>query len=114
MVKTLVNWKKQYEGEDNLVYNYYYLLMIGLNKIVLSEKEIKILVELNKKNYHSSELNELAELVGFKHQVLKNSLTKLKKYKLVSTVKSTYSLIQLLKVDPRVKTFEIKCVLNGL
>ncbi len=114
MVKTLVNWKKEYDGEDNLMFNYYYLLVIGLNKMILSDKEIKILVELNKKTYHSSDLNQLAEIVGFKHQVLKNSLTKLKKYRLVNSVKSNYSLIPLLKVDPRVKSFEIKCVLNGL
>jgi predicted transcriptional regulator len=114
MMKTLVNWKKQYTGEDELVYNYYYLLVIGLNKMTLSEKELKVLVELNKKTYHSSELNTLAQAVGFKHQVLKNSLTKLKKYSLVSSIKSTYTLNPILKIDTRVKSFEIKCVLNGV
>jgi hypothetical protein len=112
MKKVSINIKKDYQSIEDGIFNYYKLLLVGLNDITLSDKELTILVHLSKENYHSSKLSTLAENVGFKHQVLKNSLTKLKKLSLINCMKNTYSIHPGLKLDTTSESIEIKCTLN--
>jgi len=99
MKKVLVNLKRAYDSQDQLMFNYYHL-------------ELMVLVELNKQEYPASMIPDLATIVGYKPQVLKNTLTKLKKLKLVRNVDSKYSISPLLKLDPAVKSMDIKCSLQ--
>ena len=112
MKKVSINIKKEYSSIEDGIFNYYKLLLVGLNNITLSDKELQVLVNLSKKSYHSSLLPELADVVGFKHQVLKNTLTKLKKLTLISCTKNTYSIHPGLKLDSSSAGIEIKCSLN--
>jgi hypothetical protein len=112
MKKSLISWKRGYENKDLLLYRYFKLLLIGFNDITLSDRELNVLVELNNSEYHSSKLGVIAEKVGFKHQVLKNTLTKLKKYKLVYCIKNTYSINPAIKVSDETSLIDIKCNLG--
>jgi len=112
MKKVLVNLKRSYDSQDQLMFNYYHLLIIGFNHLTVSNKELMVLVELNKQEYPASMIPDLATIVGYKPQVLKNTLTKLKKLKLVRNVDSKYSISPLLKLDPAVKSMDIKCSLQ--
>jgi predicted transcriptional regulator len=109
MKKSLISWKREYNSKEVLLYRYFKLLLIGFNDITLSDRELQVLVELNNSEYHSSKLNVVAEKVGFKHQVLKNTLTKLKKYKLVYCIKNTYSINPAIKVSDETSLIDIKC-----
>jgi hypothetical protein len=112
MKKVLINWKREYSNQDELMFNYYHLLIVGFNHFTVSDNELKVLVELNKKDYPSNQIPELAGLVGFKPQVLKNTLTKFKKLKLVYNIDAKYSINPVLKLDPATKSMDIKCVLK--
>lgn len=73
-----------------------------------------VLVKLNNKNISSKDLGKMADDIGFKHQVLKNALTKLKKLKLVYCVSSTYSINPNIAVATDVKAIELNITANVL
>jgi len=112
MKKQNIKWKREFDDKDSLFFTYYHLLLIGFNRFSLSDKEIKLLVELTKHSYATKDLNELAEKVGFKHQVLKNSFTKLKKMKLVYCVANVYSINPSLALDNTIDSIELNINTN--
>jgi hypothetical protein len=112
MKKQNVKWKREYSTPNELMFNYYHLLLVGFNKLTLSDKEITTLVELNQKPYNSKELGALADNVGFKHQVLKNALTKLKKLKLIYCVANNYTINPSIAVSTDIKALELTLTAN--
>lgn len=112
MKKQNIKWKREYQSPDDLMFNYYHLLLVGFNKLTLSDKEISTLVKLNARQYSSKDLPELADSVGFKHQVLKNTLTKLKKMKLIYCVANSYSINPSISISTDVATIELNLSAN--